>query len=368
MKKIILINFYVLIFLQSGYSQTYTENSFNFNPFVDIFSHNYLSVKAAGRGYTGIAGINDLSGAVLNPASLAQQSKFQIYGEYLYKWETPFQHFDNFYEQYNPTMLAGISYKINKDFIAGFLYENNNNYDFNFNITNELGEPTGKGNDALSISSLTLPVVYSGVGMLKFGINLNYSFYSYKREGSDNFEYTESFEKFNPDFGIIYTPINNLSIGATFTPEVSENIVYQTSDTNFTYKDPNDFPLKIGIGVNYKFNETPLTLSMDYHFINTSVDQYLDDRNDFYFGMEYAFNKMIIIRSGIFTIKDFRDLDDAVFVNAGNPGSFSQTFGTLGATVNIDKLNLNLSLIDSHIFSTGFVTQTQVNFGAGYNF
>ncbi|MDQ3022155.1 MAG: porin [Bacteroidota bacterium] len=370
MKKLIVINVFVLAFSQSGYSQTYKKNSYYFDLIYDIYSHNYLSVKAAGKGYTGIAGNNDLSGIVLNPASLSQKDKFQIYAEYLYKWETPYNKYSsgNFYEQYNPTMLAGISYKINKDFIAGILYQNNNNYNFNFNITNELGEPAGKGNNAFSISSLTLPIVYSGVDMLKFGINLNYSFYSYKREGSDNFEYTESFEKFIPDFGIIYTPINNLSIGATFTPETSENIEYKSSDTNFTYKDPNYFPLEVSIGVNYKFEETPLTLSMDYRFINTSVDESLDDRNDFYFGMEYGFNKMIIIRSGIFTVKDFRNINNYVFIYIPDPGSYSQTFGTLGATVNIDKLNLNLSLIDSHIFSSGNITQTQLNFGAGYNF
>lgn len=370
MKNLIFFSVFVFMISQSGFSQNYNDNSNYFNPFFDIYSQNYLSVQAAGKGYTGIAGRNNLSGTILNPASLEQKNKIQIYGEYLYKSEDHFYegNSDDFYGQYNPTMLAGFSYKISKDFTAGALYENNNNYKINLETTNEYGEPTGKDvSNTFSVSSVSVPVVYS-TDMIKFGINLKYVFYSAKLEGSDNADFKESFEKFVPDFGIIYSPINNLSIGATFTPEVSENVEYTGSDTSYVYPDANIFPYEIGAGISYTFDKTPLTLLMDYHFINTSSEEYLKDRNDFNFGVEYVINKLFTVRSGIFIVKDFRELEEKSFVGSANPGSYSQTFGTIGGTINYEKFNFNLSVIDSRIFSSGNITQTQINFGAGYDF
>jgi long-subunit fatty acid transport protein len=372
MTKIIFGGIYYFLLIPSCFSQSVNpDNEYFFNPFWDIYSKNYLSAKNAGKGYTGIAGDNDLSGTILNPASLTQSSMFEVYGEYIYKSEVPFQKFDNdnYFEELNPSMLAGISYRINKDINIAALYENNNGFRLKFPVYNKFGERTNEEfNYDLSISSISLPVVYAGAKMLRFGINFRYSFYSLQLEGLPEYNFSESFQKFVPDFGIVYEPINNLSIGAVFTPEASENVEVVRKDTSFTYADANIFPLKFGFGINYTFAKTPLTLSADYTFTNTSTDENLNDRNDFNFGLEYSFNRNVTIRSGIFVVKDFRNLEEAIFIYTSNPGSYSQTFGTLGGTINIKKLNLNLSVIDSHIFSSGNITQTQVNFGMGYNF
>lgn len=385
MKKIALLSLYFLLIIPDVFSQSvFYRSALYFDPFYDIYSKNYLSVKAAGKGYTGIAADNDLSGTILNPASLTQKNKFQIYGEYIYKSEVPYLYKDNentTFEELNPCMLAGISYKLSNDFSVAALYENNNGFSISNAVMDVSGELTGEYfYENMSISSVVIPIVYSPEKMLKFGINLKYSFYSYETENISNYQENESFGKFVPDFGVIYKPIDGLSFGLTFTPEVSENVELTTTDTTLTYPDPNIFPMKIGFGVNYTFSKTPLSLSADYTYMNTSTDNddseekdgssgfQMNNRNDFNFGMEYTINKNVIIRTGIFIIKDFRDLEDEVFIFVANPGSYSQTFGTLGATVNIDKFNLNLSVIDSHIFSSGNVTQTQIDFGMGYNF
>lgn len=390
MKKLIIVIFYFFILVSDSYSQIkpYGSNEEFFGPFYDIYSKNYLSVKAAGKGYTGIAADNDLSGTILNPASLTQNNKFHIYGEYIYKSDIPYLYKENensYFQELNPSMLAGISYKINNDVIIAALYENNNGFSIEQGHTDETGNPNGEYSyQNMSISSVSIPVVYTATKDLKFGINLKYSFYSYETENTKEYaEYnaSESFEKFVPDFGIIYKPLTGLSFGLTFTPEVSESVEYVSADTSFTYPYPNNFPMKFGFGVDYTFSKTPLTLSADYTYMNTSTDDddsekydgysglELNSRNDFNFGMEYAINKNVIIRTGLFVVKDFRDLENSYFFSGiSNPGSYSQTFGTLGATVYIDMVNLNLSVIDSHIFSSGHVTQTQVDFGAGYIF
>jgi len=44
------------------------------NPFYDAFSSNYLGTVAAGRGYTGVAALDNIGGALLNPASVLPDS------------------------------------------------------------------------------------------------------------------------------------------------------------------------------------------------------------------------------------------------------------------------------------------------------
>lgn len=382
MKKIIFVSLFIFLTASDNFSQSiYDGKEEFFSPFYDIYSKNFLSVKAAGKGYTGIAGDNDLSGTILNPASLIQSNQFEIYGEYNFKSNADY--FNSFgyqsenshseIEELNPIMLAGISYKVNKDMEMAALYENNNGFRIKSLVTNEKGVFTGEYfYQNVSISSVLLPVVYTGLKSFRFGINLRYSFYSYKTEPDDFFYIKESFGKFIPDFGVIYKPLNNLTFGATFTPQTSENVEGENKDTSFYYTDPNYFPMKLGLGVSYSILKTSLTLSLDYTYINSSSadNQRLTDRNDFNFGIEYGINKNIIVRTGIFYINDFRDPYNrgSILTIQYNEKNFSQLFGTLGATVNINKFNLNLSVVDSKLFSTGDLTQTQIDFGVGYGF
>ncbi|MBK8553775.1 MAG: hypothetical protein IPL53_23085 [Ignavibacteria bacterium] len=378
MKTLFLTIICLLLSSTSAFSQGIgDQNSYLFSPFFDFYTVNYLSSKEAGKGFTGIAGDNDISGTILNPASLELKNKFQVYGEYIFKSNASIEpYYSDGLKELHPTMLAGIGYKISKDFSVGVLYENEKSFKWDLGpVTNEFGEPTGDNviND-FSISSVSVPIVYDFVGILKFGVNLNYNFYSseYTAGSRSQFNRKESFQKFIPDFGIIYKPIKSLSFGAVFTPQTSEIVEVVYTDTiipNETYSKPNYFPLKFGFGIDYTFDKTPLTISADYNFENTSTDDNLTDRNDFNFGLEYIINKTVTVRTGFFTLQDMRDFDDEEnFYIYPDPGSYSQTFGTIGATFNINEVNLNLSILDSHLFSAGRIEQTQVNFGIGYDF
>ena len=113
MKRIIFALTLFTLMSSSAFSQNFQNgNSSLFLPFWDFYSVNYLSSKAAGRGYTGIAGDNDISGTIFNPASLELKDKFQVYGEYVFKSNLsaePNIYFD--LKELHPVMLAGFGFK-----------------------------------------------------------------------------------------------------------------------------------------------------------------------------------------------------------------------------------------------------------------
>jgi len=207
------------------------------------------------------------------------------------------------------------------------------------------------------------------------------NFYSKSRLGEQTYEdtltdstrtvpntATVSFNKIRPNFGIIVSPLKNLSLGLTYLPETKENVSVELTDTTITYVEPNIFPLKIGIGISYKFNTIPLSLSIDYKYSKNSAEEGLVDRNDIHFGIGYEINDNFTIKGGVFTQGDYRTQALRSNVALFGLSNFDQIFTTIGLSYTINSLVLNLSLMDSHLFSDGSVEQTYFNTGISYDF
>ena len=158
--------------------------------------------------------------------------------------------------------------------------------------------------------------------------------------------------------------MENLSLGMTYTPRISESITYYYYTFGI-----NICPTKIGIGVNYKFNSFPLSLSLDYIRSHNSVEENLTNRNDIHLGLEYDINNNFKVRTGLFTQRDYRDSEIQEYYQENfGIGSMNQIFTTLGFSYKISSATLNLSLMDSHLFSSGSVEQTYFNTGISYGF
>ncbi len=370
----------------------------------DFYSDNRISSSACGRGYTGVASTGDLSSVFINPASLSLENKRQYYFEYTYKNNVEW-YMNRKLQELHPNFSAGHAFLINDFLQIGMTYRTEKSFseDTEYTIlyipfaeiyvTDDIpygwADPEWDINDSLSIdsfhidtvhrntdlkiSSFSIPIAINFKNIIRIGVDINYTtFYSksgYIEVGKNVSGIPIKFSKIIPKLGFIYSPLENLSFGLTYTPKISESITLQpTSYYSYTY-DPNIFPTKIGIGINYKFNSFPLSLSLDYIRSHNSMEENLINRNDIHLGLEYVIGKNFKVRTGFFTQIDYRDSESQEYYQENfGIGSYNQIFTTLGLSYKISSLELNLSLMDSHLLSNGHIEQTYVNTGITYGF
>ncbi|MCK4308270.1 hypothetical protein KAW50_08605 [candidate division WOR-3 bacterium] len=387
----------ILVVVSANLSYAEVESELHFSPFWDFYSDNRFSTIASGKGCTGIAGANDISGAVLNPASLEIDKRCQFHFEYVYKSKVEWleEVLDDVYlKQLHPTVLAGLGFHFNDYLQAGILYYTNNNYKLDLGavtVIDEIGHEIGRSfcYNKFKITSFSLPVVLCCKDIIRFGVNISYSHYSLEEvlvgewyEGKECVG-KANFYKIVPKFGAIIFPLKNLSLGLTFLPETKETIVKEwSSDRNRWLKlkepikrewfnpldenfQPNVLPLKIGIGLQYKLDKIPIHFSLDYNYSNNSKDELLMDRNDIHFGLEYDINNHLTLRTGFFKQQDYRN---RTLEWCNKLGDYGQIFITFGTSFKVEYFVLNFSVMDSHLFSTGEIEQTYINTGATCSF
>jgi len=392
MKKLMAL--ITVFFCSSVFAQTnvsiITYDPF-FTPFVDFYASPKLSAISGGRGCTGIA---DEEGgpefSLLNPASLMVKG-FVLSAGYNYKTDMEWYPGDKF-RAYQPPILAGIGFSLFDKLNIGALYYDKSNFKFvvKFDETTIIDDPStireDEGGLPLYVAvddvcqrTLSFPVSYAPLKTFKMGINLNYSFFSHDFYIGDNnnvFEKTR-FELFTADFGLIIKPSDRYSLGLTLTPQYTKQFIKERiyeysfiSDSlwpmeigGYTIPEPkvNKFPLSAGLGVKYLLSEK-IKLFADYHFVNASIYPHYSDRHDINLGVEYL-HKKTTLRAGAYTLRDFRKPSMWLQESAGKE---HQYFLTCGVTQPVGPMEISLSLMDSHILSSGSLKQTQVSCGLNY--
>lgn len=368
------MNLIILLLVATDYT--------SFQSFWDFYTNNRISSSACGMGYTGVANRGGISSTFINPASLSLENKKQLYFEYVYKDDIEWIA-DIKYKNLNPNFSVGFGLPINDYFQTGISYrtENSLKADYGEIIGTAVSDTAEEGfiitgtaelYRNTKFSSFSIPFVFTFRNILSIGIDLSYTnvyskFYSETEDSLLEAQLNDipvEFNKIIPKFGIICSPIENLSFGLTYLAETREAVITETDTL-----DPNIFPSKIGIGISYKFNPIPLSLSLDYKYSKNSAEEGLVDRNDVHFGLGYDINNNFTLRAGFFTQKDYRNSSwqwqTEEFFGLGN---YDQTFTTLGISYKVSSLIINLSLMDSHLFSTGSIEQTYVNTGLSYDF
>ncbi len=375
-----LIAVFTFIFLTSLtiYSQpVFDPQDVIISPFWDFYSYNYLNSVSSGKGFSGVASGNDISGFNINPASIIIDKKYQFNIQYTYKTTQPWSLSDNFsLRTLPPSVSAAFGYRISKNFAAGFVYSNpqSMNYDLGTIIrTDEFGNEIGryKGYEKYSTHSFTIPLAYSWK-RISVGMNLNYTILrtaSNLELGLSNGStetFTASTNRFNIEAGFLFKLTNNFSFGGKITPGYTSKVKYTSTD-NIAHEDGNTtFPWIAAAGIEYTNADKKLRLNFDYSYEGTSSLTNLKNRNDFHLGGEYDINKMWTARAGFFTLLDYRkEITNGSWIDP--IGQYDQFFITVGSTVKLNSLNLSLALMDSHI-SPGKIKNTYVNAGATYNF
>ena len=378
-----------LVILLLAQPLLYEGNCSDFDSYWDFYNDNRISSASCGMGYTGVANTGDISGTSINPASLSLRNKKQLYFEYVYKADIEW-FADIKYKNLNPNFSFGFGLPINDYFQTGITYriEKSKKSDYG-ELTGTRVSDTAEAGFIITgpievyknvkISSFSVPFVFKLEDKISIGIDLSYTnFFSETKLGEIIYEdtltdstwsvsniATANFYKLRPNFGIIVYPLENLSLGLTYLPKTEETVTLDLVDTIATFNEPNIFPWKIGIGITYKLDAVPLTLSLDYKYSRNSLEQYLVNRKDIHFGMSYDINDNLKLRTGFFTQKDYTS-------SSIQSGSYwenhDQLFNTFGITYKVSSLMINLSLMDSHLLSNGSVQQTYINTGISYDF
>lgn len=384
---------FILIFLSICFFSVFTVHSQpigpssntveqTINPFFDFYSDNSLSTISSGRGFTGVAGINDISGTYLNPASLDINGSYQISVNYTFKntirWRiSPFL-YDNIYiKQVFPSASVGASYKINKFLNAGFIYRNDFSYRMvieDNTVYDEFGNYIGKSDivNKFVTHSLNLPVSFH-YKWIRLGANLNLTYFkgnvSYG-EGINHKDYPLLGKtgkwKLLPQFGLIINPINEFSFGVTYTFGFSDNFRWEYNKSTSPPQETSvQWSPKFGAGTELRLFQNKLKFAFDYQYVNTKKVSHLKDRNDFYFGTEYNIDNSSIIRAGFCTLFDYRDVSSGYIDSAYN---YNQYFLTFGGTYKYKEFSLNIAFMDSHLFTARSREYTKVSVGISYEY
>ena len=345
--------------------------------FFNFYSHNKLSTALAGRGYTGVALMGDISTAVTNPASINFQ-KAQLYFEYGHKNEIEW--LQEYYPgamllKYKSGMIYAFGYRISDYFQAGLIYKQDYNYEVDYgelNITDNYGNiiATFDYYAKVSIASISVPVSYNFSNYLFFGVDLNFNIYHSENPelffGSDIdvIKGEVDFVLFRPKFGIIIKPFDYLNFGLTYLPATNKQINKKVKWGEIKY-DENTFPLELRIGTAINIQKIPIKFLFDYFHSQNSEETILVNRNDFHFGIEYDLLNNLTIRSGFFTQFDYRNMSLEGFEGEDywlDMSSYDQKFLTLGTSFKWRKSTFSLAILDSHLLTEGKIEQTYLKF------
>lgn len=371
MRKLVLLG---ILFLLSGiaYSQPSNSPDIVINPFWDFYAESKLSASNAGKGYTGVASENDLSGITLNPATFEPVNKFQVIGSYDIKSSIPWYFSSDMYlKTIHPTVLAGVGYKVNDKFSVGLLYYNKNSFKLDLGEiieTDEFGNIIGRTSayERYATNNFTVPLVYKS-RYIKAGVNLNAVYYKgyikYSAKDSNNF--STGFWKFIPDLGVVVSPIESFSFGATFSPSYQHTMEW-TSENNansFTYNTANNYPANFTAGTELRLINKKLIFDLDYRFSNNSIIHGQKDRHNMHFGAEYSVIPELKLRAGFFTSLDYREGSYLEEI-----GKYDSYFITLGGTYKYKGYSFSLAFMNNDIIKSTTVSYTRLGATISYDF
>jgi hypothetical protein len=337
---------------------------FTFYPEFEFVYRNYPSVRALGRGNTGVADRGRLDLATLNPASLQPSNAVEAFassGEKNPEFRIVEFRVGN-HESYmgarqeNLPYAFGTALRLSDRLSTGILY-----YRYG-DIIEDLGEtvmgnPEGPPSSARSGAhlrgeALTLPVscalnenisLGADLQRIHYNVHVDYAVVTEQYE-LDVITEDRDYDIYNVKIGSVIAFNRNLSVGVTFLPERRKEL--STEKDDFLYSGTYEFlsPLELQFGLKYTAGARPLSILFDVFYQGTSEAEYLNDHTDLRFGAEYEMRKSFSLRSGILHLRDARDLGSNSIVDEANI-----TYLTLGAGLSFARAAFDVSVITTRL-------------------
>ena len=338
------------------------------NPEWEFYSENLLSTVSAGKGYTGVGSLGDLSLLSINPACIAleENKKFQIYIGSTFKTNIPLYSRTPEYHVANgfPSVILGGIYKLNKNLEIGFVYHND------FSYKDELKLRVDDIITKYASHSFTIPIVYNR-DFIRFGADVSAVYFRGEVKGlfttvinPDGFysEAHSSIWKLISRFGVFVMPTDYISFGVTYSPGFISKTDWFINDNDVKYASNNVYyPDRFGVGTEIKLMRKKLNFSFDYIYSRTSSLFYLNNRNDIHFGVEYLKDNNLTLRCGFFTLYDFRNPDNEYVKFSEVKNAYDEYFVTLGGSYRFKYYTFNLAVMDSHLILNSNVSHTKIN-------
>ncbi len=360
-------------------------DDYRFNSFFEFYTNNYLNTESSGRGFTGLAFENDISGLIINPATVTLNKKYQLNFQYTFKGRQPWLENMGFNDIGLKHQLfsasAGFGWKVNKNFQTGFVYSNPQGMYFDLGEiirTDEFGNELGRydGYENISKHSFSIPLIINA-GSLTSAVNLNYIYARFSTPGvlfttieypngnSNVDDFTGHTNIFKTDIGLMYKLSQFLTAGISVSTGMITNNTYKLPDGS-RETTHSTIPWKGGTGFSYLIPNSQWKIGFDYIYNRTSAIRNLKDRHDFHLGTEGPVNKNVIFRAGFFTMLDNR-IDNGSVDWFDKPGDYDQYFITLGGSYINKDTKYNLALMTSQI-SPGKIKNLIINGGVTFNF
>lgn len=361
------------------YAQSREIEDYLLGPAQDFYGYNYLNGPNAGRGNTGVAGENDISGALMNPAAYTLNKKYAFNLQYTYKTTNEVSYtyemgpsFRYDLKHVAPALQGGFAMKLTKKLIAGILYSNPSSVKYVFKNAGAFQSDYNM-TESVNMHSVNIPIVYD-FGRIQLGLNPNYTFAKGLITGvttitePDGYgEVSTHYNRFNVQLGLRILPVKGVSIGVTFTPAYTAEVKSDDELVPSGYSIVTKSPMKISAGFEYACEKKTFRISADYNFSQTSKLNGYKDKHDFNIGGEYSVNKRLALRAGFFTVFDVRNFEDDDVSFPGKAGDFTQYFVTCGVSYKLNNFDFSASLLDSHV-SMGLIKLTIINAGFTYGF
>jgi hypothetical protein len=344
------------------------------NPEWEFYSENLLSTVSAGKGYTGVGSLGDLSSLSINPAciSLEEDKRMQIYAGSTFKTNIPLYSKIPEYSVTSgfPSIILGGIYNLNKNLEIGFVYHNDFSYKDEYKLSTY--DLTSK----FASHSFTIPIVYNR-NFIRFGADVSAVYFRgdvkglFTNELNPEGYYSEahsSLWKFMARFGAFLMPTEYLSFGITYSPGFVNKTDWYINDNDVKYASNNVYyPDRFGVGTEIKLMRKKLRLSFDYIYSRTSSLFYLKNRNDIHFGVEYLKDNNLTLRCGFFTLYDFRNPDNGYIIFSEARNAYDEYFVTFGASYLYKYFAFNLAVMDSHLILNSNVSHTKINGSVSFN-
>lgn len=325
----------------------------------DFYSENHFSLTAAGQGNAGLADQGGILASILNPASLKIDPGLQFSTGYSYKAKQPWleELWPDVGQIYltalHPCLLFGLNYGINSKIQAGLVYYDRKSYRFNagtFVAVDETGEPTDTfvAYEDIRHSTLLIPISFKLSKYIGGGLGIYANRLTHRFHGSQDVTNSLYSLYFRP--GLLLSPYNGLSFGLTGGYKTKASYIF--GGVELAHSEP----AYLSFGLKLENPEIRTSFYFDFNkYWYSDIKESLNDRLDTGFGIEQDWKKLKL-RAGCYTILDYRRSSD----------NNDQYFITGGVTFPVGPMELTLSIMDSHILSTGSIEQTQIACGLNY--
>jgi len=348
MKRVfIFASVFVLLFLFVS-SPVYSQEKVGQTRVIQEWGYDNVGARSWGMGGAFVGQADDISAYFWNPAGLTQLERMGIYVELFSKVRNKLYGMD-VSSQFIPVQALQLGYKYRNVILSlGYTKSYNLNFDgylvetyYSYPLDED---PYGnyqfklKINDSISQHNFTCAFQLNEI--ISLGSAIFYNHYKILEEIEET-SLKQTGSNFSGLFGFLLRPNSHISCGLSVMPQSRVDLECNEDLYPCEFVENEEkFPTKLRFDLSISpLHATNINLDIQTTYWD-AVYSYLEDKTDFYFGIEKRIYSNFSLRTGAYTKLTIHDFwyDDSYFL-------------TLGFGLSIKPIDINLSLQDNQVLS-----------------